>query len=67
MCFIRNALQSRKFKKCMIIFTYAYALHMCIQWWLMTVTCGGAASSNQTFIKTKLHHVFHNGVDCYYA
>jgi len=51
----------------MIIFTYAYALHMCIQWWLMTVTCGGAASSNQTFIKNKLHHVFHNGVDCYYA
>jgi len=51
----------------MIIFTYAYALHMCMQWWLMTVTCGGVASSNQTCMKTKLHHVVHNDVDCYYT
>jgi len=33
----------------------------------MTVIREGAATSNQTFIKTKLHHVFHKGVDCYYA
>jgi len=38
------------------------------QWRLVTVICGRTATApNKYFVKTKKHHVFHGGADCYYA
>jgi len=37
----------------------------CKRWWLVTVIRGDVATPNKDFMKTKKHHVFRGGADCY--